>query len=120
MQERHVKFIAGKTKKSAYFNSIPNCFMAERVHVVCLDSPSPPDYGGAIDMFYKIKALQEIGLRVVLHYFAYKNNRPIEAVLPFCEAVYAYERKPFIRSLHLPYSVASRIHQGLARRLNED
>ena len=45
------------------------------LHIICLDAPSPPNYGGAIDMYYKIRALALAGTRIILHYFAYREGR---------------------------------------------
>ncbi len=96
--------------------------MSDTLHIVCLDAPSPPDYGGAIDMFYKIKALAEIGKKVILHYFAYQSHRNAGELEAYCSAVYAYERKSFIRSVSLssPFIVESRINKQLVGRLNKD
>lgn len=96
--------------------------MSRSIHVVCLDCPSPPDYGGAIDMFYKIKALSENGERLILHYFNYNPHRRPEEVAPYCAAVYAYKRKNVFQPLPLsrPFIVQSRINEALIQRLNED
>lgn len=96
--------------------------MSTTVHIVCLDCPSPPDYGGAIDMFYKIKALAETGHEVILHYFNYNPLRSPKEIQPYCKAVFSYVRKPAWRSLPLtkPHIVRSRINEELVRRLNRD
>ena len=96
--------------------------MKTNIHIVCLDCPSPPDYGGAIDMFYKIKALHEIGHQITLHYFDYRPNRNTKAIAAFCSAIYAYSRKSLVKSLpiNLPFVVQSRINKQLINRLNED
>ena len=96
--------------------------MNNRLHIVCLDAPSPPDYGGAIDMFYKIKALSQIGKEIYLHYFEYGNKRSIDAILPFTKKVFSYKRKSFISGpqLALPYIVSSRVSKALIDELNKD
>ena len=95
--------------------------MSEYIHIVCLEAPSPPDYGGAIDMYYKIIALAKTGKKIILHYFSYRNNRGIHGLEAFCSEVHAYERKG-IRSLSLkkPFIVSSRINKALVTRLNQD
>ncbi|HEX8313555.1 MAG TPA: mannosyltransferase, partial [Flavisolibacter sp.] len=96
--------------------------MTDHLHIVCLDAPSPPDYGGAIDMYYKIKALAETGRKIILHYFDYNPTRDTKGLETICYAVHAYKRKSFFRSppLSRPFIVQSRINKDLIKRLNED
>jgi glycosyltransferase involved in cell wall biosynthesis len=96
--------------------------MSRTIHIVCLDCPSPPDYGGAIDMFYKIKALSENGEKIILHYFDYNPLRNPNEIAPYCTAIYAYKRKNLFQSLPLscPFIVQSRINEELIHRLNDD
>ncbi len=96
--------------------------MGDTIHIVCLDAPSPPDYGGAIDMFYKIEALHQIGKKIILHYFDYRSGRNADALEKSCAAIYRYKRKTFWRALPLsrPYIVSSRENNDLIRRLNQD
>lgn len=96
--------------------------MSDHLHIVCLDAPSPPDYGGAIDMYYKIKALAGIGKKVILHYFNYNSHRNVADLETWCEAVFHYDRKPFYRSLPVaePFIISSRINKELIERLNAD
>jgi hypothetical protein len=94
----------------------------EFLHIVCLDAPAPPNYGGAIDMFYKIKTLSESGRKVILHYYDYRKKRGVEALRSYCHSIYRYKRKSFLQSLShsLPYIVSSRINSQLIHRLNRD
>ncbi|HZH94273.1 MAG TPA: mannosyltransferase [Flavisolibacter sp.] len=96
--------------------------MNEFLHIVCLDAPAPPNYGGAIDMFYKIKALSKSGRKVILHYYDYRKKRGVEALRSYCHSIYCYKRKSFLQSLShsLPYIVSSRINSQLIHRLNRD
>lgn len=95
--------------------------MKKRLHIVCLDAPSPPDYGGAIDMHFKIKALAAIGHPIVLHYFSYRPGRGTDGLEGNCETIYTYDRKFLAQSLPLlrPYIVGSRISSELIGRLNK-
>lgn len=95
---------------------------SEYVHIVCLDAPSPPDYGGAIDMYYKITALRSIGKKIILHYFNYKENRSAAGLETYCEEINVYSRTSFFKSLLTlkPYIVSSRIEPDLIHRLNRD
>ncbi|MEJ7914250.1 MAG: glycosyltransferase family 4 protein [Chitinophagaceae bacterium] len=96
--------------------------MHKYIHIVCLDAPSPPTYGGAIDMFFKIKALASSGLKINLHYFSYHPGRTVSELEQYCHGIYAYERKSFWQTLltPLPYIVSSRINTDLIDRLNKD
>jgi hypothetical protein len=96
--------------------------MNKTVHIVCLDAPCPADYGGAIDMFCKIKTLAQSGVSVLLHYFDYKPDRHANDVKNDCAQVFSYKRKPLVSSLSFskPHIVASRINTDLIARLNAD
>ncbi len=94
----------------------------DHLHIVCLDAPSPPNYGGAIDMFYKIKALAQTGRKIILHYFDYNPQRGATGLEDDCVAIYKYKRKSFVQALPLshPFIISSRINIDLINRLNED
>ena len=95
--------------------------MNDYLHVVCLDAPSPPDYGGAIDMFYKIIALAESGKKIILHYYDYKGSRGVNGLEPYCAEINKYQRKGISSlSLNIPYIISSRKNQKLTDRLNAD
>jgi hypothetical protein len=96
--------------------------VSEYIHIVCLDVPSPPDYGGAIDMYHKIVALRSIGKKIILHYFNYKNNRDAEDLKKYCEEINVYNRSSFLKSLFTlkPYIVSSRTAPELINRLKLD
>lgn len=41
----------------------------KELHIISFNYPYPPSYGGIIDVFYKIKALSDIGIKIHLHCF---------------------------------------------------
>lgn len=92
------------------------------LHIVSFDIPYPPDYGGVIDVFFKIKYLHQAGIRVVLHCFQYSNKKISEELEQYCSKVYYYKRYTgFWRHFSfLPYTVASRIHKDLLQNLQKD
>ncbi len=95
--------------------------MTKHLHIVCHDVPYPPDYGGAFDLFYKLKSLQEIGISVHLHCFEY--GRGIQNNLnQYCKSVTYYKRKNILKSLslRLPYIVSSRSDDRLLKNLLKD
>ncbi len=96
--------------------------MNRYLHIVCLDTPWPADYGGAIDMFCKIEALHRAGIKIHLHYFSYRHRGNPNELNQFCESISVYERKTGWRgySGKLPYIVSSRINRQLIDTLNKD
>ncbi len=95
--------------------------MLGTLHIISFSVPWPPDYGGAMDVFYKIKALHRIGVNIILHCFLYNRTRSDE-LLKFCSEVHYYPRNPaFINQVSLvPYIVKSRESKGLISRLAAD
>jgi hypothetical protein len=91
------------------------------LHLIALDMPWPADYGGAIDMYARLRALKEVGVAVTLHCFLYRK-RPAPELEPLCRAVHYYPRPLYrdLLSLSMPYIVASRQHPALLHRLLED
>ncbi|RYD88665.1 MAG: mannosyltransferase, partial [Sphingobacteriales bacterium] len=96
--------------------------MGDKLHIVCLDAPAPPNYGGAIDMFYKAKALAETGRSIALHYFDYKAGRNATGMEDFCTEIHRYARKSFAASIweKQPYITGSRNNKELLERLQKD
>lgn len=91
------------------------------LHIVSFDVPYPPDYGGVIDVFYKIKALHKLGASIILHCFEYGRGKPVE-LNKYCSEVYYYPRRTGWKSqLSLqPYIVRSRTDRLLLKRLAAD
>ncbi|MBS1771809.1 MAG: glycosyltransferase [Bacteroidetes bacterium] len=89
-----------------------------KLHIVSFDVPYPADYGGAIDVYYKIKALKEVGTEIYLHCFDYGRGERKE-LNDLCKEVWYYPRKTGIAglSLTLPYITYSRRNEELLRRL---
>ena len=96
--------------------------MNRQLHIVCLDAPYPLDYGGAVDMYGKIKALHNAGIRIHLHYFDYKKRGQIDELRKYCETIHVYERKMGRKgfSFKIPYIVSSRTVPELIVNLNRD
>lgn len=84
-------------------------FSDKAIHIVSFQVPYPPDYGGVIDVFYKIKAFADVGVKVHLHCFAYgrEQSKVLEGI---CASVTYYERKKFYQAIYssVPYIVGSR------------
>lgn len=88
------------------------------LHIVAFDIPYPPDYGGAIDLFYKIKNLAAAGAVIYLHCFEYRTQRAKE-LEQYCKQVWYYKRKTGLAGVSLvtPYIVYSRRSEELLRNL---
>lgn len=92
-----------------------------KLHVISFDIPDPPDYGGVIDVFYKLVYLHHAGVRIILHCFEYGRTHSafLESI---CDKVYYYPRKTGMKSqLGIkPYIVNSRRSDLLLKRLIDD
>ncbi len=92
-----------------------------QLHIIGYDVPWPADYGGVVDLFYKIKTLHHLGIKIHLHCFVY--DRPPQAELEkYCETIHYYKRANNISrfSFRLPYIVNSRKNDELISNLKKD
>lgn len=91
------------------------------LHIVSFDVPTPPSYGGVIDVYYKLKALAELGVKVHLHCFHYGRAKDRE-LDRLCAAVHYYPRRTGKLQLlnALPYVVVSRRSDQLMEKLLAD
>jgi hypothetical protein len=94
---------------------------AKILHIVSFDVPYPPDYGGVMDVFYKIRALHEAGVRIKLHSFQY-GRRAAAELEKYCSEIHYYPRKKIYTGIvsRVPYIVGSRINPELLERLASD
>jgi hypothetical protein len=58
--------------------------MERQLHIITHDVPWPADYGGVVDLFYKIKTLHQAGIKIHLHCFVNKRP-PQEELNKYCE-----------------------------------
>lgn len=93
--------------------------MQESVNIVCLDVPYPANYGGAINMFHKIRWLHKKGINIYLHCFEYGDRKATDELNKYCKEVTYYKRKTGLSSFLslLPYNVKSRISEELKQNL---
>ncbi len=96
--------------------------MANRLHIISFDIPFPADYGGVMDVFYKIKALHEAGINVVLHCFQYRDRTPQAELAKYCTEVHYYPRSlsPLSMLSSQPFIVRSRTSDALLKNLLKD
>lgn len=82
---------------------------AKYLHIVSFNIPYPADYGGVIDIFYKIKALKDAGVQIILHCYAY-GRQPSKELEDLCFEVHYYNRTSGIKYFLTsdPYIVTTR------------
>ena len=92
------------------------------LHIISFDIPYPPNYGGVIDVFYKIRELHSKGIRIFLHCFEYPGRDRRSELDTYCEKVYYYPRRVGLQSaLSIkPYIVSSRRSDQLLKNLLND
>ena len=79
--------------------------LSYNLNIVSFDVPFPANYGGVIDVYYKLLWLHKAGVKIHLHCFTY-GRKPSKELEALCEKVYYYERKtgnksvPFINVAH--------------------
>ena len=88
------------------------------INIISFDVPFPANYGGIIDVFYRIKYFYNKGIKVHLHCFEYGRGQHPE-LNKYCETVSYYQRKVGILShlSFLPYIVNSRASKKLKNNL---
>lgn len=97
--------------------------IGQHLHIITFDVPYPANYGGAIDVYYRIKALHAYGVHIILHCF-HKDN--IATRYPelesLCEKVHYYQRsnKLFDHIHFQPFVVRSRRSKDLLNNLLQD
>jgi len=95
--------------------------MTEHLHIVAFDVPWPADYGGVIDIYFKARALNHLGVKVHLHCFEY-GRKPAQELASVCHEVHYYHRSTGKRHLlsSLPFIIATRTSDVLLKRLKAD
>ncbi len=95
--------------------------MKHTVHIVSFNIPYPPDYGGVMDVYYKILALKRLNVDVILHCFSY-GRPPSRTLENECLKVYYYRRNLnfFLLLKSKPFIVLSRHDPELLNNLNKD
>lgn len=91
------------------------------LHIVSFNVPLPADYGGVIDVFYKLKELSNLGYNIALHCFDYGRGEVVE-LGKYATDVYYYPRNasPLNALFLAPFSVKSRKTEQLLERLASD
>ena len=95
--------------------------MTNKLHIISFDVPYPTNYGGVIDVFYKLKALHHLGVIIYLHVFEYGKGEQVE-LKKYCKEVFYYPRNSFVKSFisKTPFIVKSRGGNLLIANLNKN
>lgn len=95
--------------------------MSDNLHIISFNVPYPPDYGGIIDVYYKLKALYAAGIKVHLHCFTY-GRKESEELEKICTSVTYYNRKPLWKGFfsNKPLIVDARRSKSLLNNLLKD
>lgn len=84
------------------------------MNIISFNVPCPANYGGVIDVYYRIEALAEAGVKIHLHCFEYgrKSSKKLESI---CEKVFYYHRsKSWLNHFsYLPFIVKTRNNKQL-------
>ena len=64
----------------------------QHLHIISFDIPYPPNYGGVVDIFFKLRALSSLGVKIHLHCFQYGRLKSVE-LDKLCFSVNYYQRK---------------------------
>lgn len=90
-----------------------------RLHIISFDIPYPPNYGGVVDVYFKLVELHRLGVEVILHCF-YKEPKSIHHLKALCYQVHTYPRNRWKILSRLPTIVSSRMSSTLIDVLQKD
>lgn len=92
--------------------------MDKYLNIISLNIPWPANYGGVLDIYYKMKALHECGVKIILHCFEYERPRTSE-LEKICHEVHYYKRRTGLLTnlTYLPYNVYGRKDKNLIKNL---
>jgi len=95
--------------------------MAKSLHIVCFDNPYPPNYGGIIDVYFKIKALHQLGYQVYLHCYVKEVPHELDTLQGITQEVFFYpiRMNPFYFFSAVPFSVRCRDDQRFAENIQK-
>lgn len=92
----------------------------KKIHFISMDIPFPPNYGGVIDVFFKLKAMHQMGIKIYLHLYG-KSSCGIDELKQFAEEIYYYpiKKKPVYFLKTSPFSVKIRRGEELLKNIKK-
>jgi hypothetical protein len=93
----------------------------QHLHVIAFNVPYPADYGGVIDIYYKLRSMKQEGVKIILHCYTY-GRQPSKELEDLCAEVHYYKRDSgFFYALHRdPYIVTTRNSNIMPKRILRD
>jgi len=93
----------------------------KHLHVIAFDVPLPANYGGVIDVYFKLKSLAALGVKIHLHCFEYGRNE-VPELEELCQEVHYYHRSTTRGYLfrRRPFIAVTRSSEELVLRLLKD
>ncbi|MGM0612115.1 MAG: glycosyltransferase family 1 protein [Bacteroidota bacterium] len=94
----------------------------KHLHIIAFDIPYPPNYGGVIDVWHKLRTLYQYNVKIHLHCFEYPGRERTDKLEQYCASVNYYKRQlGFNQALSTkPYIIATRRNEDLLRNLLKD
>ncbi|PQA94674.1 hypothetical protein B0A69_09475 [Chryseobacterium shigense] len=92
----------------------------KEIHLISFNYPYPPSYGGIIDVYYKVKALSDLGIKIHLHCFVDRIPEKIDREIKnITENVFFYKKKknPLLYFSRVPFAAAIRNSENLLKNL---
>ncbi|WP_126652969.1 glycosyltransferase [Chryseobacterium aureum] len=94
----------------------------KELHIISFNYPYPPSYGGIIDVYYKIKALSDLGIKIHLHCFIDQIPDKIDPeVKEITENIFFYKKKknPLVYFSGTPFAAAIRGSEDLIKNIEK-
>jgi len=95
--------------------------LPKHLHIIAFNIPYPANYGGVISVFYHLKSLHQLGVKITLHCYEYGRAHSAE-LNRYCVDVFYYKRKmsPVALLSQTPFIVHSRNDKTLLAKLLKD
>ncbi|RLJ31266.1 hypothetical protein CLU97_0679 [Chryseobacterium sp. 7] len=94
----------------------------KELHIISFNYPYPPSYGGIIDVYYKIKALSDLRIKIHLHCFIDQIPSMVDPeIKEITENVFFYRKKknPLLYFSGIPFAAAIRDSEVLLKNLEK-
>ena len=85
--------------------------MDKYLNIVSFNIPYPANYGGVIDVYYKLEALHACGVKLILHCFEYERPHAPE-LESICDKVFYYKRRTGVIETGQMFYFFSRLDKG--------
>ncbi|HUH72846.1 MAG TPA: hypothetical protein VLZ75_00425 [Chitinophagales bacterium] len=95
-----------------------NDYNNKEVQLVSFAAAYPADYGGVIDVYYKLKTMHQMGIKVHLHTYVYGTHQKSKELESLCASVQYYKRDFSSKYFQgWPYIVSTRYNKKMIRNI---